>query len=150
MPNRFFTAVALALVFCPVICGVDRAMASDPAPLTVKDLGVRHGQAIAAVRICPGARLTVKVATLGTNLTRPDLAVFRDESDRILTAWASAFSCRDVDPAQTREINGCRRAKILSCNQTWREIGPEGTELPGLIQFRPDDGGKDTPANPAP
>ena len=109
------------------------------ATLSVTELGARNGQALAAVRICPGARLTAKAETLGAGLAGSDLAMFRDESDRIVTAWARAFACRDVDPAQSRDINGCRRAKILSCTTTWQEIGPDGTALPGLLDFRPDD-----------
>lgn len=140
-PSFSIVIAALMLAFAPAVSRIDAASAAERPRIAAKELGIRHGQAIAAVRTCPGARLTAKAEGLETDLGRGDLAVFRDESDRILTAWANAFACTDVDPAQTREINGCRRAKILSCNQAWQEIGPDGMALPGLVEFRPDGDG---------
>lgn len=125
----------LALTFSSPAPAAD-ASAEQPS-VSVKDQGARHGQAIAAARICPGARRTPKAETLGNALTPDDRAVFDRESAVVVAAWEKAFSCTDVDPAQTREINGCRKAKILSCTSAWREIGPEGAALPGLLDFKP-------------
>ncbi len=88
--------------------------------------------------ICPGAKTTVKVAELAAAIHPDDRETFDAASNRIVVAWQKAFACQDVDPAQSpREMNGCRKAKILSCTMTWREIGPDGSALPGLLEFAP-------------
>ena len=117
------TSLSVVLLFA--IAAPVAADSADP----VDEQGARHGQAIAAMATCPGAKTTVKVAELAAAA-----------SNRIVEAWQKAFSCQDVDPAQSpREMNGCRKAKILSCTMTWREIGPEGSALPGLLEFAPSD-----------
>src|SRR5512137_1521501 len=109
------------------------------ATMSIDEQGARHGQAIAAAKICPGARTTPKLGELAASVAQADRAVFEATSARIVAAWEKAFLCTDVDPAQSpREVNGCRKSKILSCTSTWTEIGPEGTALPGLLEFAPD------------
>ena len=110
---------------------------SSQPSLSLEERGARHGQALAAAEICPGAKLTPKVELLAENLRGQDLDLFLTHSKKVVLDWKTAFGCKDVDPAQTRDINGCRRAKILSCSMTWQEIGPEGTALPGLLEFNP-------------
>jgi hypothetical protein len=145
--NRHYPPLALAVL----AAFLAQPAASDAAELSAADQGIRYGQALAAVRTCPGARLTPKAAALEQGVAIAERGAFRDASDRIVAAWANAFACKDVDPAQTRDINGCRRAKILSCTTTWQEIGPEGTALPGLLEFRPEDAPDEAPpAPPAP
>jgi hypothetical protein len=111
------------------------AAAQSPS---IDEQGARHGQALSAAKICPGARTTAKLATLATAIKDADRAAFDAASQKIILAWDKAFLCQDVDPAQApREINSCRKSKILSCTATWSEIGPEGTALPGLLEFAP-------------
>jgi hypothetical protein len=106
--------------------------------LSVAEQGARHGQALSAAKICPGARTTAKVTALAAAVKEADRAAFEAASQTIVTAWDKAFLCQDVDPAQApREINSCRKSKILSCTSTWSEIGPDGTALPGLLEFAP-------------
>lgn len=108
------------------------------ANLSLDERGARHGQALSAAKICPGARTTAKVAALAASIPASDRPAFDAASTRILAAWEKAFLCQDVDPAQApREINSCRKSKILSCTSTWSEIGPEGSALPGLLEFTP-------------
>jgi hypothetical protein len=110
------------------------------APPSIDEQGARHGQALAAARICPGARTTAKIDELAASIPSDRRSEFNAASDRILAAWNEAFACQDVDPAQyPREINSCRKSKILSCSTTWSEIGPEGSALPGLLEFAPED-----------
>ncbi|MGE5266570.1 MAG: hypothetical protein ACM3L9_04305 [Deltaproteobacteria bacterium] len=113
---------------------------SGGSSLSVDELGARHGQALAAAKICPGARTTAKVTELAASLTTGERPAFEAASNKILAAWDKAFACKDVDPAQyPREVNSCRKAKILSCSSTWTEIGPEGSAIPGLLEFAPAD-----------
>lgn len=135
---RGLTGGALALLLIPV-----SAMAADAPSPGPKERGQRQGQALAAAKICPGARTTAKVATLADGLDGAALKEFEAGRSEVTAGWDKAFSCTDVDPAQSREINGCRKAKILSCSVTWQEIGPEGTAFPGLLEFKPADPASD-------
>jgi hypothetical protein len=128
---KIFLSVILLFAFtAPVAAG----SAADP----IDEQGARHGQAIAAMATCPGAKTTIKVAELAAAIVPDDREAFQAASNRIIEAWQKAFACQDVDPAQSpREMNGCRKAKILSCTMTWREIGPDGSALPGLLEFAP-------------
>ncbi len=130
-PSRLLLVFATALpLSAPAVSG----------PLSIDEQGARHGQALSAAKICPGARTTPKVAALAAAIDASDRAAFEAASTRIVAAWDKAFLCQDVDPAQApREINSCRKSKILSCTSTWTEIGPEGTALPGLLEFAPSD-----------
>jgi hypothetical protein len=127
--KRSLSAILLFAICAPVA-------ADSTAP--IDEQGARHGQAIAAMATCPGAKTTIKVAELAASVSSEDREAFEAASNRIIEAWQKAFACQDVDPAQSpREMNGCRKAKILSCTMTWREIGPEGSALPGLLEFAP-------------
>ncbi|MCU0953198.1 MAG: hypothetical protein MUC37_01005 [Hyphomicrobium sp.] len=131
--DMMFLAITLMMIF-------PAAAQSGGSNLSIDDLGARHGQALAAARICPGARTTGKVAELAASLPAGQQPAFEAASSRILAAWDKAFACKDVDPAQyPREVNSCRKAKILTCSSTWAEIGPEGSALPGLLEFAPAD-----------
>jgi hypothetical protein len=122
-----------------ILLAVSVPVAADTAS-SIDEQGARHGQAIAAMTTCPGAKTTVKVAELAAAIAPEDREAFEAASQRIVEAWQKAFACQDVDPAQSpREMNGCRKAKILSCTMTWREIGPDGSALPGLLEFAPTD-----------
>jgi hypothetical protein len=127
--KTYLSVFVLCAMAAPVAAG-----SADP----IDEQGARHGQAIAAMATCPGAKTTVKVAELAAAVAPDDREAFQAASNRIIEAWQKAFACKDVDPAQSpREMNGCRKAKILSCTMTWREIGPEGSALPGLLDFAP-------------
>lgn len=127
------------LIASLLCCAVFAANVGAQA-LSIDEQGARHGQALSAAKICPGARTTAKVATLAASIKDADRAAFDAASQKILAAWDKAFLCQDVDPAQyPRDINACRKSKILSCTTSWQEIGPEGAALPGLLEFAPQD-----------
>jgi hypothetical protein len=129
------TRIALALWFSAIAS--PSALAADPRG-SADEQGARHGQALAAAKICPGARTTAKLTALPASISSADKDAFEAASTRIIIAWDKAFSCQDIDSAQyPREINACRKSKILSCNSAWQEIGPEGSALPGLLEFAP-------------
>lgn len=124
------------------VCGLISTVGAHAgaASLSIDEQGARHGQALSAAKICPGARITANVAALAEAVNESDRAAFNASSQKIVVAWDKAFVCQDVDPAQyPREINACRKSKILSCSQTWSEIGPDGSALPGLLEFAPQD-----------
>lgn len=129
----------VAAVMTILLAAPQSAHAGGPR-LSIDEQGARHGQALSAAKICPGARTTAKVAALAASIPAGDRPAFEAASQKIVTAWDKALTCQDVDPAQApREINSCRKSKILSCTSTWREIGPDGAALPGLLEFAPQD-----------
>lgn len=105
------------------------------AELPPREAGQRYGQAQSATRICPGAYLTERGLAFPSTVPPESRAEFDAGRDEVTSAWAKAFDCVDTDPEMQREL-ACRKMKILSCNAAWSEIGPEGTALPGLIDFR--------------
>ncbi len=139
MQRPMFRAATLlvVLIISAAAARAQQAFPDKPLP-GVDEQGARHGQALAAMKTCPGARTTAKVGELAAAIPGSDREVFDAASTRIVAAWDKAFRCTDIDPAQfPRELNGCRKSKILSCTSAWREIGPDGSALPGLLEFAP-------------
>jgi hypothetical protein len=134
MQRPMLRAAPLIVIFAFSIV----AAVAQGSVLSVDEQGARHGQSLAAMKTCPGARTTPKVAELAASIPGSDRAAFDTASANIVAAWEKAFRCTDIDPAQfPREVNGCRKSKILSCTSAWREIGPDGSALPGLLEFAP-------------
>ena len=100
--------------------------------ISVAEAGARHGQALSAAKICPGGKITAKGEALPGSYSGDDTAVFKAESEKVTAAWDKAFQCEEVDPA-THHSTTCRRMKLISCRQAWIEIGPEGRNIPGLL-----------------
>ncbi len=123
----------LAVLAWGVCCGIAAASAGDP---TAAEAGVRFGQAKGATQICPGARLLPKAETLASAYAGADLAAFNEQAGKTLENWKTTFACQDWDQ-ETKHTTSCRQMRIASCNMAWKEIGPEGNALPGLIDFRP-------------
>ncbi len=137
--NRRVAALIIHMASLAVISGIAQAGKAERPALSPEVAGAHHGQAVAAARICPGARLTPAADAAITAYSGAAADQFAAQSALIVAAWEKAFSCTDIDPAQFRDINGCRKSKILSCTTAWREVGPDGSELPGLLEFRPAD-----------
>lgn len=114
-------------VFILMVQGGARA-----ADISAAEAGARYGQALAVAKICPGGKLTAKAEALPGGFTGADADTFKKESDNVTTAWDKAFACVEVDP-NTNRTTTCRKMRITSCRQAWVEIGPEGRNVPGLV-----------------
>jgi len=101
----------------------------DTSRLSARQAGARFGQAAGVELICYDLRTTNVVNELRAKYQDGTLAEFDDEAAKILAAWKSALSCRKATGP-----NECRLSHLWSCQQAWREIGPEGTAVPGLIE----------------
>jgi hypothetical protein len=119
------------LWMCLAIAFAVPAHAQSPGPA---DTGARIGQARSAAKICPGAKLTPKVEELSASMPAETQAEASAAAAKVEATWAKTFDCFDYDP-ETRRATGCRKLKIMSCNAAWTEIGPEGTAIPGLLEF---------------
>lgn len=91
--------------------------------------GARFGQALGAKLLCYGMRTTNKAEALPNQYTGADAKIFTRESDKVLDAWRKASTCHEA-----KGPNECRLLYEASCRMAFREIGPNGSELPGLIE----------------
>ena len=115
-------ALGLSMAFAPAHAG----------DITVAEAGARFGQATAAAKFCPGGKITAKADSLAGAYTGEDATVFKAQADNVTAAWDKAFTCVEVDPT-TRRTTQCRKMILTSCRQAWIEIGPEGRNVPGLL-----------------
>jgi len=131
MPSRsllplFVPALALA------VAALDPAAAAEPvttaAPLPPKEAGARYGQALGASLVCPNARLAPAAEALMARYGGADLDAFKETAQRVTLVWKKTLGCD-----ARADINRCRLLNEISCGEALREIGPAGSQLPGLI-----------------
>jgi hypothetical protein len=102
------------------------------AGLPPKDVGARYGQALGAVEICIGAKVTDKASALNSVYSGSDLEAFKAQAAKIYDAWLKVKNCvRQDDP------NQCKVIMDESCAAAIAEIGPAGTAVPGLLDAPP-------------
>ena len=135
MLHRFATAIlflALGLTLTgashPVWAGADAGAA--PAVMPVREAGARYGQALGAVEICFGAKITAKTEELAKTYSGADGEAFKAQAGKILDAWLKVKTCvRQDDP------NQCKIIMDKSCQAAEAEIGSNGSAIPGLVEF---------------
>ena len=95
---------AAAIAFLGVaIGGVSRAEDAAPAVLSPKDAGARYGQALGAVEICYGSKVTGKATALGNAYTGTAHDDFEAQSAKIFESWIKVKNCADArDPGGQR------------------------------------------------
>ncbi len=98
---------------------------------TARDAGIRYGQAGGAAAVCENTHTTAKAEQLIKGLTSGDLDAFKVQAETVLSAWKKTLTCE-----KTGDPNQCRLIHQISCKDAYREIGPEGAALPGLIEYR--------------
>jgi hypothetical protein len=102
------------------------------AGLSPKDVGARYGQALGAIEICIGAKVTDKASALNSVYSGSDLETFKAQAAKIYDAWLKVKHCvRQDDP------NQCKVIMDESCAAAIAEIGPSGTAVPGLLDAPP-------------
>jgi hypothetical protein len=100
-----------------------------PAPLAPREAGARYGQALGVALICYGLRTTPAIERLASQYQGDARTQFDSESEKIVASWRAASSCQKAGGP-----NACRLVHEWSCAAALREIGPEGTVLPGLVE----------------
>jgi hypothetical protein len=124
-------------VGCSLVACIHTGLAEPdggPSPttpmLSPREAGARYGQALGAVEVCFGAKVTAKAAGLTNSYAGADQAAFKAEAAKILNAWVKVKGCVDqADP------NRCKIIMDKSCLAAEAEIGPEGRALQGLVDF---------------
>jgi len=103
---------------------------ANAEPLAPREAGARYGQALGALEVCYGSKLTPKADALSAAYTGTDLEAFKAEAAKIFDAWAAVRGCtRQNDP------NQCKIIMDKSCLAAEAEIGAAGTAMPGLVEF---------------
>ncbi len=98
--------------------------------LTARDMGSRYGQALGALELCTGAKITEKASALPALYAGEELDEFHAQQKKIYDAWIRVKHCvREDDP------NQCKVIIDESCAAALTEIGPKGTAFPGLLEF---------------
>ncbi len=122
------------VVACAIgLCAISSATAATVGKLEPREAGARYGQALGAALVCYGLSTTAAVPLLPATYVDKDRQAFDQEADRVLLAWREASICHAAGGP-----NPCRLAYLWSCRDAVREIGPNGTKLPGLIQEKTD------------
>ena len=132
-----YTAFAAATLICATSVTATAEPSADAltsaraavAGLTPKDAGARYGQALGAVEICIGAKVTDRASALNSVYSGADLEAFKAQAAKIYDAWIKVKNCvRQDDP------NQCKVIMDESCAAAIAEIGPAGTAIPGLLE----------------
>jgi hypothetical protein len=93
--------------------------------------GARYGQAIGATLMCYKLETTDELAALKTRYAGSELDVFSAEAEKIVAAWRAVQTCEKAGGP-----NSCRLTQVWSCQEALREIGPNGSALPGLVRIK--------------
>lgn len=115
----------------PGFAGSDETAAvAAPAALTPREAGARYGQALGAVEICFGSKVTPAASALSQSYSGADQDTFKAQAAKIFDAWAKVKACVDqADP------NKCKIIMDKSCLAAEAEIGANGSAVPGLVEF---------------
>ena len=131
MIGRFALTFVVLLTSSWTASHADSAGSAPPmAPMTARDAGARYGQALGALEICHGSKITPAAKALGDRYTGPDQDVFKAQAAKVYDAWHKVKNCSNaLDP------NACKIIMDKSCAVAEGEIGASGTITPGLVDF---------------
>lgn len=95
------------------------------------EAGTRYGQALGVALMCYELKTTPAVDELKAKFAGADLAAFNQQAETIVAMWKEAMDC-----TKSGGPNECRLTHYWSCQEALKEIGPEGTRLPGLVSLK--------------
>lgn len=124
-------AIGLALSLVPLSHPATTARAADAAPVvSALEAGARYGQALGALEICHGSKITAKAKGMGDVFTGADHDAFKAQAGKVYQAWHAVKTCaKQIDP------NQCKIIMDKSCETAEAEIGAAGKIMPGLVEF---------------
>ena len=136
--RKAVTLVACAMTFALAAGGymtddalgaAQKSMRLDIKTASPMELGTRYGQAAGIALVCYGLRVTPAVDGLKTRFDGADKDKFDKQANKILAAWQRTLRCEDAGGP-----NECKLSQTWSCAQGYKELGPEGTVIPGLVE----------------
>lgn len=127
MFKALLTAVTLGLA-----AGASAARAGEATAATAaKDAGIRYGQALGVLEVCYGSKLTDKARALEQTYSGADLETFKASAATVYEAWVKVRACTNQ-----KDPNTCKIIMDRSCQMAEEEIGPAGSAMAGLVEFR--------------
>lgn len=132
-----FAALSLAALG-PALAGAEPAASPAVAPQLIfpsnpREAGARYGQAAGVAIVCYGMITKPAVEDLKAHYTGTDLEAFNDQAGIILNAWKDLLACKHASGP-----NECKLSHGKSCYEANREIGMNGSKLPGLVDAKPE------------
>jgi hypothetical protein len=110
--------------------GVPAASADQRPALSPKEAGARFGQALGAIEICYGSKVTDKAKALGDSYNGAEQEAFKAQAGKIYDAWVKVKNCKNQ-----QDPNQCKIMMDKSCAMAEAEIGSSGSAMPGLVEF---------------
>ena len=98
---------------------------------TPAQVGTRYGQAAGIALVCYGLKVTPKVDKLKNKFSGADRTAFNTQAAKVLAAWEKTLRCENSNGP-----NECKLSHTWSCQEGLKELGPQGTVLPGLVEQR--------------
>lgn len=137
MIARIASAAALLLLAASPTSNAEETAAAAPTkaefvvPANPREAGARYGQAAGVALLCYGMSTTELSEQLKSKYQGEALVAFTDQAERILAMWKDTLSCKHAGGP-----NQCRLSHAFSCAEAMKEIGPNGTKLPGLVDVK--------------
>lgn len=135
---RFAILQALCLLACLCLQATESVSGEGVSILSPREAGARYGQAAGAEIVCYGLKATNRTEELRARYRDADLTEFQTEAAKVLDAWKKTATCENAYGP-----NPCKLSHVWSCQAALKEIGPEGTAVPGLVATR-----SEAPAGP--
>lgn len=130
MSNRLTRITRLAAPCFALAASCTPGAAGPAATPSPRDDGARYGQALGALEICHGSKLTPAGDALRSKYTGADNDAFKSQAAKIFEAWRTVKACANgFDP------NQCKIIMDKSCETAEAEIGSAGSVMPGLVEF---------------
>ena len=134
MALMFGALLGATLISVSVAAGEDAAPPAETAKahpaFSAKDAGARFGQALGAIEICYGSKVTDKAKAMGDAYSGADQDAFKAQAGKIFDAWVKVKNCKNQD-----DPNQCKIIIDKSCATAESEIGSSGSVFPGLVEF---------------
>ena len=127
---RHLTLAVLILLSSAICNGAGAAGEAQTPVVTARDAGARYGQALGAIEVCYGSKITAKAHALSATYPAADQDAFKSQTAKIFNAWLKMKGCVD-----TTSPNSCKVVMDKSCLAAESEIGPAGSAIPGLVEF---------------
>jgi hypothetical protein len=114
---------------CTLAFALSSAAHCADAPLSASEAGRRGGEAAGAALVCYGLRITPEGANLRTRFAGKDLVEFDEQAARVMRAWEKVKRCESAGGP-----NECKVSQQWNCLMALKEVGPQGTAVPGLLE----------------
>ena len=127
--TAFVFVASLLIITSQPVSAAQTSQRLDLETATAAQVGTRYGQAAGIALVCYGLKVTPAVDSLKSRFKGAEREVFDKQAKKILAAWKRTLRCEDSGGP-----NECKLSHVWSCQQGLKELGPNGTVMPGLVE----------------